>query len=71
MTSPDSKFFVPVERRRELVEHHVTLNGVNATISGVQNDFATICQLPDGMRVEFAWATVEHVINNSNGEFNA
>ena len=64
-------FFIPIEERRELIEHEVTLNGVRAVISGAKNDFATVAQLPDGLRADFAWVTVKHVIEHSNGEFNA
>jgi len=71
MTSPDSEFYVPVERRRELIMHEVTLNGVRATIGGVMNDFATVRQMPNGLGCDFAWATVEHIIENHNGEFNS
>ena len=71
MTNRRSKYYIPVERRRELMEHVVTLNGVNAVIRGYKHDFATITQLPNGLSAEFAWYTVEHVIENSKGEFNA
>ena len=71
MTDESSKFYVPIEQRREFLEHDITLNGVRASIGGVNNDFATIRQLPDGLSAEFAWATVEHVIAHSNGAFNA
>jgi hypothetical protein len=71
MTSPDSRFFLPVDERRELLEHDVTLNGKRATIGGVMNDFAIVRQLPDGLSAEFAWWTIKHVINNSKGEFTA
>jgi hypothetical protein len=65
------KWFIPIERRRALVEaNHITLNGVRASISGVKNDFATITQMPHGLSAEFAWWTVQHVIEHSNGEFN-
>ena len=71
MTNPDSKYFIPVEQRRELVETPVTLNGMNAVISGVTNDFATVTQLPNGLSADFAWWTVKHVIEHSKGAFNA
>lgn len=69
--NPRNEFYVPIERRRELIEHDVTLNGVRASITGVNNDFASVRQLPSGLGTEFAWHTVEHVIEHSNGEFNA
>lgn len=71
VNDPDSKYYVPIERRRELMEHEVKLNDMNAVISGAQNDFATITQLPNGQSAEFAWSTVERVINHSDGRFNA
>ena len=71
VNDPDSKFYVPVEERRELMENVVTLNGVNAVIRGAKNDFATVTQLPNGQSADFAWWTVKHVIEHSNGAFNA
>jgi hypothetical protein len=62
---------VPIERRRELKEHEVTLNGVRAVICGVKNDFATVAQLPHGQEAVFAWTTVENIVTNHNGEFHA
>jgi hypothetical protein len=62
---------MPIEMRRELVENDVKLNGQRARIVGVKNDFATVRQLPDGLSADFAWITVKHVIEHSNGEFNA
>jgi hypothetical protein len=69
MTSPDSKYYIPIEERRVLIEHDVTLNGVRASIGGVNNDFATVRQMPSGLGVDFAWITVKHIIENHNGEF--
>jgi len=67
VNNPKSKYYVPTERRAI-----VTLDGKRAQIIGWSNDFATVTQLPDGkVSAEFAWTTVEHVIKNSNGEFNA
>jgi hypothetical protein len=60
---------MPIEDRRILAENDVTLNGVRARIVGVKNDFATVAQLPDGLRADFAWVTVENIVNNHNGEF--
>lgn len=68
---PDDKYYVPIEERRTLIMHEVTLNGVRASIGGVNNDFATVRQMPSGLGVDFAWITVKHIIDNHNGEFNA
>lgn len=65
-------YHVPTERRIELCDAEVTLDGKRAVIRGWRNDFATVRQLPDGkLHAEFAWKTVEHVIEHSNGEFKA
>lgn len=58
------------ERKRELCEEDVRLNGEPARISGVRNEFATVCQYPHGLCVEFAWQTVERIVNNG-GNFRA
>lgn len=67
----DDKYYVPVEERRVLIEHEVTLNGVRATIGGVMNDFATVRQMPSGLSCDFAWITVKHIIENHHGEFHS
>ena len=69
---PGSPHYVPTERRIELCDAEVTLDGKRAKIIGWSQDFATITQLPDGkVNAEFAWATVERVIKHSNGDFKA
>lgn len=65
----DRPGMMPIERRRELAEEEVTLNGRRAKISGVNNDFATVSQLPNGLRAEFAWPTVEKIVNDRDGQF--
>lgn len=62
---------LPVEERKRLVqEHHlVTLNERRAFLSGWRNDFATISYAGSGESVEFAWPTVQHIINEKNGAF--
>lgn len=59
------------ERRRELQEHEVTLNGKRAIVCGILNDYATVAVLPGGERAEFAWSTVERVIEKNDGNFNS
>jgi hypothetical protein len=72
VNDPSSKHYVPTERRMELVNEDVTLDGKRAKILGWSQDFATITQLPDGkVSAEFAWATVERVIKHSDGAFKA
>ena len=61
---------MPIEDRRVLAEHDVTLNDVRARIVGIQNDFATVRQLPDGLSADFAWVTVERIVKRG-GKFNA
>lgn len=57
------------DERRELVGHRVTLNGVPAAICGVRHDFPRVVQSGTGLGVEYAWATVKHIIETRNGEF--
>jgi hypothetical protein len=71
VNDPDSEHYVPIERRRELMNADVMLNDQHAVIRGYNNDFATITQLPDGLSAEFAWATVERVVKHSDGRFRA
>ena len=59
---------MPIERRRELAEAEVTLNGVRAKISGVKLHYAIVTQLPDGLRAHFAWPTVEKIVAK-DGDF--
>lgn len=59
---------VAIERRRQLVAEAVTLNGERAVIAGARNDFATVAQLGDGLRAEWAWETVERVVA-AGGDF--
>ena len=63
---------MPIERRRELAEaEHITLNGVKAVISGINDDYATVSQLPYGVVTYFAWPTVERIVTHHNGDFHA
>ena len=59
------------DRKREFCLLSVTLNGLPACIGGYKNDFASVVQLDTGLRAEFAWQTVEHVVNNNGGNFRA
>jgi hypothetical protein len=40
------------------------LNGELATITGRKNDFALIIQKSTGLGCEFAWQTVERIMNS-------
>jgi hypothetical protein len=60
---------MPIERRRELADNEVTLDGKRAVICGIKNDFATVAQIPDGKRADFAWVSVENIVKHWNGEF--
>lgn len=53
-----------IEHRRDLCAQPVTLNGKRAVIGGIRNRFATVAQLPDGERVEYAWETVERIVKD-------
>ena len=67
----NSPYWVPVEERRALAEREVTLNGERATISGINNDYATITIMPHGFSANFAWIFVKRVIERHGGRFNA
>lgn len=59
------------ERKRELVQtENVTLNGEPAKIAGYKLDFANVRQLDGPIVAEFAWQTVERIVNNG-GNFRA
>lgn len=60
---------ITIERRRELVDTDVTLDGEPALINGLRCTFATVRYLRNGVGCEFAWETVEHIITTGNGEF--
>jgi hypothetical protein len=54
---------LPVSRdeRLAICSVNVTLDGHPATISGVQNNFATVADM-HGHSVEFAWTTAAHIV---------
>lgn len=60
---------ISIERRRELVDTDITLDGEPALIGGILNDFAGVRLLRNGLGCEFAWETVEHIVTNRSGEF--
>lgn len=46
-----------------------TLDGEPATIAGRALPFAIVAHYPRGLRVEYAWATVAHVMRDRGGAF--
>lgn len=63
---------ITLEEKQKLVSTQgATLNGKPAGIRGYANNFATVCQIPDGLAYEYAWATVKHIVNNNNATFKA
>lgn len=58
---------VPMERRRELIDTPVTLNGEPAKVCGFQLDFPVVRSRK--CHAEFAWQTVDHVVKNRDGAF--
>jgi hypothetical protein len=68
-TEDDMAIPMPTQRKQELCNQFVTLNGQPANVSGYMNDFARVVQLESGLSAEFAWQTVEHIIMNRDGKF--
>lgn len=63
--------YATTERKYELIEARVTLDGKPAKISGARQQFAVVATLnPDGPAVEFAWTTVARVVANG-GQFHS
>lgn len=59
---------VPMVNRRELCQTEgVTLDGKRAHICGAKLDFAMVRNSQYG--IEFAWATVAHIVTNRKGAF--
>lgn len=56
------------EQRMEFCMAKVTLNGVRARVSGIQNPFATVTQFGTGLSAEWSWEAVERIISNG-GKF--
>ena len=56
--------------REELGQADITLDGKKAYLSGWERPHAIVWQADNfHNQVEFAWATVQHIIENSNGQF--
>lgn len=63
-----------LEERRDIVYNqgdNITLNGERARVVGWRCDFAVVAVIPEGMKAEFAWQTVKHIIDNRGGAFQA
>jgi hypothetical protein len=60
-----------LEEKRELCVEKVTLNGHRAALSRYNSKFALVTDLDSGLSGEWAWLTVLHVINFSNGSFHS
>ena len=60
---------VPEDRRYDLVDARITLNGEKAALTGIKNRFATVTQYGTGLSCEFSWETAEHIITKKNGDF--
>jgi len=60
-----------LHERDRLIDTPVTLNGKPAKICGKLEPYATVCQYGDNWHIQamFTWQTVQHVVNNKNGEF--
>ncbi len=58
-----------LDQRRELCAEKVTLNGHRAVIGGYNKKFASVTDLDSGLSAEWAWLTVLHIINFSDGAF--
>lgn len=54
---------------RVYVGRDCTLDGKPATIQGRLLDFGIVAQWPQGLRVEYAWSTIAHVVENNDGAF--
>jgi hypothetical protein len=50
------------DKRMELCMTKVTLNGVRARVSGIQNSFATVTQFGTGLSAEWSWEAVERIV---------
>ena len=40
----------------------ITLNGLPARVGGTHNQFATVHQIPCGLAVEYAWPTLQRMV---------
>ena len=56
-----------VDERRALLTSPITLNGERATLSGIENPFATVTQRGSGMSCKWDWSTVARVVASGGG----
>lgn len=61
---------VPLEKRYDLIHTRVWLDGQPAIIMGAQTEFAWVCaQAFPFNKVEFAWETVQRIVETKAGRF--
>lgn len=57
-----------IAKRQAFCSAEVTLNGNRAKVSGIRNRFATVTDLVTHLSCEFAWETVERIVER-DGKF--
>jgi hypothetical protein len=62
---------VNVTEKYRLIDSRVTLNGKPAKVCGAQLPWAFVVTLDSRLSAEYAWNTVQHVIDNLGGKFKA
>jgi len=60
---------VSLQRKRELVDTPVSLNGRPARIVGVQQPFATVATIPQGPAMEWSWEAADRIVREHGGSF--
>ncbi len=59
------------ERKRELIDTPVMLNGSPARISGYKNNFPTVRNTRTGEGYEWSWETVDRIVRERDGAFSS
>lgn len=65
---------ITIGQRQQLIIDYgldITLNGRPAMLAGIRNEFASVIDAGTGLKCEFAWETVQHIVDNRNGEFHS
>lgn len=60
-----------VINRHALVLSSVTLNGSQAQITGIRDEYATVRGLRGEHAAQFSWSVVEEVVINHGGNFHS